>query len=913
LNPESDERDVFSEEQLQEADQQDCLEVNEYNVGSILERLPVGSAGGASGWTFGAIKAIFFEDNGQQSATNLLLAKFCNQMLAGKLDQDSGWLRCRAVLIPKKAGGWRPLSIGDAWYRFVGQVAMSVVGNSVGDKLSPIQLGCGVSSGCEIAGRCGQVILDSHEDVVLISLDLTNAYHKLARNIMLDGVLMHEPRLAKMCSWAYGQSSPLFLSDGQKVGENKTGCRQGDPLASLFFCAGIQDALLRIQTLIKQRVEDEEATDTPHGIIAFMDDILVFIKRSLANRIAGEIMGILTECRMEVNIDKCFFLTYSSIESIFSEENFNNDLDAFQVIEDGAIILGVPVGTPEFVRNTMAVKIKEATEIIPILQQFSPWVIWQLLKYCVNARMGYLSRVVEVQNSMAALADFDEVVDKVILKIAGMDSSLAGDTSAEGEDPCVADIKFLRSNPLARGGLGITRYAGLAGETACLLSRQVTYEYIEKYYPLLTVGTDEQFWDPISIGGQEEAFMEKLLVYSVIPEKVQSSLAMVLASGEESLNSEEGADVSKSYEERKAARRTRMATVKVGLDGDVRSTARTIQRRRAEDFIFNLDKRGEFARAAALRSQTFKGSGKWLDGPGGLFYGRFAFKNPQEYVTAFLQRLLLSPASKHVVGAESTVTCSCGKKIDPVKDPFHAFDCRAAQGFFVARHNAVRDSLAEFLGDYCHAGTGGRVLIEPQVFPVGAEEPQAFQTVRRRPNRPQSGQEIRQRNEIQAINRLWFADVGIDSPERQQYLDVVVVNAAAKSYRIADSTGPPEWMTRGDMECVREKHERMKTANVAGSSIAVIQRENDKLRHYQAILGDHVNTDSFIPFVVEATGRFSETASKFLDELIPANEEGGRRFLSKKSIFKSQIGAVIAVYNARAALAWARGVRAAQP
>jgi hypothetical protein len=86
------------------------------------------------------------------------------------------------------------------------------------------------------------------------------------------------------------------------------------------------------------------------------------------------------------------------------------------------------------------------------------------------------------------------------------------------------------------------------------------------------------------------------------------------------------------------------------------------------------------------------------------------------------------------------------------------------------------------------------------------------------------------------------------------------------------------------------------------------------MREYQAFLGDFVNTDIFQPFVVEATGRFSLVANIFLDELVSANEEGGRRrLLSKKSIFKSKIGAVIAVYNARAALAWARGVRTAHP
>jgi hypothetical protein len=98
---------------------------------------------------------------------------------------------------------------------------------------------------------------------------------------MLDGVLTHEPKLAKMCKWAYGQSAPLFLSDGQQVGANSTGCRQGDPLASLFFCSGIHGALIQIRDLVNRRMQEDPSipADVPHGLMAFMDDIMVFIHR----------------------------------------------------------------------------------------------------------------------------------------------------------------------------------------------------------------------------------------------------------------------------------------------------------------------------------------------------------------------------------------------------------------------------------------------------------------------------------------------------------------------------------------------------------------------------------------------------------------------------------------------------------
>jgi hypothetical protein len=55
----------------------------------------------------------------------------------------------RAASLPSLA----PLGIGDSWYRFVGRVALSKVGDRVGSALSPVQLGIGVKNGAEIGGR----------------------------------------------------------------------------------------------------------------------------------------------------------------------------------------------------------------------------------------------------------------------------------------------------------------------------------------------------------------------------------------------------------------------------------------------------------------------------------------------------------------------------------------------------------------------------------------------------------------------------------------------------------------------------------------------------------------------------------------------------------------------------------------
>ena len=58
---------------------------------------------------------------------------------------------------------------------------------------------------------------------------------------------------------------------------------------------------------------------------------------------------------------------------------------------------------------------------------------------------------------------------------------------------------MLRSLPTGLGGLGIPRFAGLAGDTACLLSREKTYEYLEEYQPTL-LRSAEFNWPQIAMG-----------------------------------------------------------------------------------------------------------------------------------------------------------------------------------------------------------------------------------------------------------------------------------------------------------------------------------------------------------------------------------------------------------------------------
>ena len=77
----------------------------------------------------------------------------------------------------------------------------------------------------------------------------------------------------------------------------------------------------------------------------------------------------------------------------------------------------------------------------------------------------------------------------------------------------------IRSLPLSLFGLGIPRFAGLAGETACLLSREHTYDFFEQHHPSLLSSTRDQ-WPVIAMDQREESGMQLDLssARSLLPE-----------------------------------------------------------------------------------------------------------------------------------------------------------------------------------------------------------------------------------------------------------------------------------------------------------------------------------------------------------------------------------------------------------
>jgi len=252
LNPPATVRDVLTEDLLRLVDETTPLVLTGAQVKDAVLHLTKGSAAGWTGWTFHSIfQLVGSESTGM--AVYELIAQFFNRLLRGE-GCDKLWTVVRAVLIPKKDSGWRPLGIGESWMRVMGRCVVKVVSAELGIKLQPLQFCIGVAGGCEIAGRLPQLAMASFEGQVGIITDQKNAFGLAGRAKMLEGILKYVPSLARFFVFGHSGGAELVLN-GKIVGHNATGTCQGG-LAVLFYPCGFHDILIQVDACIRNRIAE---------------------------------------------------------------------------------------------------------------------------------------------------------------------------------------------------------------------------------------------------------------------------------------------------------------------------------------------------------------------------------------------------------------------------------------------------------------------------------------------------------------------------------------------------------------------------------------------------------------------------------------------------------------------------------
>lgn len=406
------------------------MTLTEEDISTGLSNLPKLSAAGLSGWTYELLQEVGSNDAGLKA-----MKKLFDHMLSNKAPLSNLWNASKLVPILKPDGNVRPIAVVDAWTRLLGRIVARKVERALSDVLAPYQCGVGVKGGCENIIHI--VNNAAHHGKAVLTVDFKNAFNSIRRKFIMTQVDQAYPDLAPYFMWAYGRSTPIYLSDGRFVGYSETGVRQGDPMGPIYFALGIV-------TLLKH-VADRHNDASP---LAYLDDVTV----------TGDPMVCLQA--YQTIATKCleFGLQVSSHKSHIWHHDFtfdDNVMDtmAYQpaIAEHGLVLLGTPIGAADYVRNGIVDVMRKRGDVLEALAKTDDArVVFPLISSCVNARPVYWMKTCLPSLTLTGATTFDSKVDECLAKLCRVTLGQFSQTS-----------QLIRHLPSSKGGLGIRRMVDL--------------------------------------------------------------------------------------------------------------------------------------------------------------------------------------------------------------------------------------------------------------------------------------------------------------------------------------------------------------------------------------------------------------------------------------------------------------------
>lgn len=171
----------------------------------------------------------------------------CDVLNGNVDDRSRDYLTASALVsVGKDEGGFRPIAIGESFYKLACLYGLSLVHGDLTDVFAPTQFGVGVPGGPERAVHIIQSGLSLFgKDSVVLKCDFRNAFNERNRPQMLQELFGYPALrpLWRLAHWAYRAPSQLLVIENgvvRDVLQSAEGVKQGDGLGALSFSVSTQ-------------------------------------------------------------------------------------------------------------------------------------------------------------------------------------------------------------------------------------------------------------------------------------------------------------------------------------------------------------------------------------------------------------------------------------------------------------------------------------------------------------------------------------------------------------------------------------------------------------------------------------------------------------------------------------------------
>ena len=192
----------------------------------------------------------------------------------------------------------RPIVVGEVLRRLTGKCLCSILRDKFSTFFQPSQFGVACKAGVErVVHNLRKCIDDGwmSGDFVVCKVDMSNAFNRVSRQVVLDECSSFFPELLPWVSWCYGSHSLLWHSMGTI--SSQSGVQQGDPLGPMLFA-------LVLHKLVSSIEADDDCINLSFNAW-YLDDGILVGERSAAVRALHLIEELGPHLGLFINYPKC--------------------------------------------------------------------------------------------------------------------------------------------------------------------------------------------------------------------------------------------------------------------------------------------------------------------------------------------------------------------------------------------------------------------------------------------------------------------------------------------------------------------------------------------------------------------------------------------------------------------------------